>query len=190
MRKSIFALLAAVGLAGCGAGGLQPESVSEKKMSELSEEQVKGLCVHNVEVFRDRLPRESWGTQHCAMVTVVLAMAKAKELNAPLAEQCSAEIAICHDATGTAEQDMEPAQACNHVDLEKARSCDAPVSMLQACLAERNEEIARVAADVKFNRICSAEIPLKQASSMEGPACQKLLSVCKESGLALPKHLF
>ncbi len=189
MRKLATVVLAAICWAGCG-GGLHPDTVREKKLSELSEAQLKGLCTHNLGVYRDRFPREAWATQHCLMVTVVLAHVHAKEFSAPLEEQCKAEVAPCFDATGTAENDMGTEQACEHVELDKARSCDASVSLLQECLAVRNDQMVNVHASFKSGALCKAEEPLKLASVMEGPACQKLLAVCKESGLGLPRHLF
>ncbi len=187
--KPLSIVLGAALLVGCG-GGLHPDTVREKKLSELTDDQIKGLCIHNVETYRAKLPRSSWGTQHCVMATVAIAMVKAKESTTPLAELCAIETAQCIGLSGSAEHDMDPPEACQHVELDKAHSCAAPVSLVQECLAERNEHMPTVIADFKNNTICTAPVPLAKTSVMEGPACQKLLAVCSESGLTLPKHVF
>lgn len=169
-----FALLAC-------SGPVDPSKLRDKPIASLDAEQVHGLCVHNLGTYRQAIPRADWFTHYCAGRALTLGALSSQPQTK---ETCRERLVECNPTPPIDEK--SPEEDCARVDPAEAKTCQAPVERLQACIAERNVATASVVAAVHSGEICEAKEPLKALDLLGGPACRRLKAECPGFNLALP----
>lgn len=191
IRKSFASSLVALSvIAGCG-GPKDPGTVKDKKISELSEHDTRGICAHNVKAYRDGVPRQDWNLQFCAGLEMLAILATDKLMavhdKKVTRDECAFKVAGCD--VPVAHEIPEPEEDCLRLRVEKRLSCHATVAELQACIQERIERTKQVNVIVKDKTLCDAEDRIKAVDVLSGPACSHMKEACPEFLLGLPGRI-
>lgn len=172
---------------GC-SGVKDPSTMKEKKISELSAEDVRGVCAFNTQAYRAALPMEDWDTAFCGGLVMLEIMAKDKLMavhdQKVSREDCAFQLGECGFAPQY--EILAPEADCERLDVAKTLTCGATVAELQACIQERTERSKVASKVVRDKSLCDSKQPIAEVDLLSGPACTKLKSDCPGFNLALP----
>jgi hypothetical protein len=162
----------------CG-GVSDPHQLHSKRLSELQESDIRGICAYNLKTYRNRIERKDWDTHHCATTNLVI-----NKVKSGTPEQCAASLNEC--GFPPSYEIWTPEKDCERVELDNVQACTATVEELQACIEERLEATKRAIPIIRDKQVCKKDEPLRSIDILNGKHCSHLKTTCPGFRLALP----